>query len=360
MSKVELVVIGASAGGLEGLTAIVQRLSPSAPAVVIVMHTGSGHSYLADILGRVTDLPVSLAKDGERIAGGRILIAPPDCHALVMRQRISLTRGPRENGFRPAIDPLFRTAARAYGRRVMGIILSGALDDGTYGMKVIKEHGGITVVQDPEEATIPSMPQSVIDSVAVDHVVKMAEMAALIESTAPGTAKGETAMARTKDPEPQDPGTTTEVKQMLELYGPPSGLTCPDCGGALWEIAEGGVVRFRCHVGHQFSSDALDSAQHDAVEGALWSAVRVLEEQVAMKQRMAERAGGAGLDMVRGGFLASAHESHRQAQAIRDVLFNRRDVEPAEAVVASAASRTRRAASAKGSRAAKARSRRVN
>jgi two-component system, chemotaxis family, protein-glutamate methylesterase/glutaminase len=345
MPKVELVVIGASAGGLDGLLTIVTQLPPSlAATVVIVMHTNSaGTSYLPEILGRVSRLPVTLAVDRQKLAGGHILIAPPDFHVLINRRSLSLTRGPRENGFRPAIDPLFRTASRAYQSRVMGVILSGALDDGTYGMKVIKEHGGVTVVQDPEEAQIPSMPLSVLSSVKVDHVLSASAIASAIVESVTGERRNKVvAMKHRKEPEPQDRATTTQVEEMVETFGPPSGMTCPDCGGALWEVAEKGLVRYRCHVGHQFTGDGLDSALHDTVEGALWTAVRVLEEQAAMKQRMAERAQGAGLSMVREGFEAGSKDSHRQAQAIRELLFSRKATKPAEAVRAEARSAAKR------------------
>ena len=263
-----------------------------------------------------------------RSCPGRILVAPPDYHVLVARGRVVLNRGPRENGFRPAIDPLFRTAASAYRGRVMGVILSGALDDGTYGMKVIKDAGGVTVVQDPDEAPIPSMPLSVIEHVAVDHVASTAAMPELIARlTARGTSKG-TVMPRRKEPEPQDPNDPTEVDDMMATFGPPSGITCPDCGGALWEIRDGNLVRYRCHTGHQFSPESLETSQRTDVEGALWSAVRALEEQADLRQRMAERAEGAGLQVVHEKFAEAARESHRQALAIRGLLFDRPDPVP--------------------------------
>jgi len=361
MPKVEIVVIGASAGGLEALLAIVERLSPSAPAVLIAMHTSStGTSHLPAILGRATRLPVSTAKEGDRITPGRLLIAPPDFHMLVTRRGISLTRGPRENGFRPAIDPLFRSAARIYTSRVMGVILSGALDDGSFGMKVIQQHGGVTVVQDPDEAAIPSMPLSVLENITVDHVLNAAGIAHVIERGPAGHRTSEARMAQRKDPEPQDRGTPTEVEDMTATYGLASGLTCPDCGGALWEIADGAPVRYRCHVGHQFSPGALESSQHDAVEAALWTAVRALEEHSDMKQRMADRAREAGLEVVHHGFLAGAQDSHRQAQTIRDLLFDRRAVEPAGPVVAGATSPARRVRSTPPRRPRKSRTRRVS
>jgi two-component system, chemotaxis family, protein-glutamate methylesterase/glutaminase len=222
-------------------------------------------------------------------------------------------------------------------------VLSGALDDGTYGMKMIKEHGGVTVVQDPEEAQIPSMPLSVLSSVKVDHVLRASAIASVIVESVTGRRRSKVvAMKQRKDPEPQDRQSTTQVEEMVQTFGPPSGMTCPDCGGALWEVAEKGLVRYRCHVGHQFTGDALDSALHDTVEGALWTAVRVLEEQAAMKHRMAKRAHGAGLAIVREGFEAGSTESHRQAQAIRELLFSRKTTKPAEAVRAEARSAAKR------------------
>ena len=344
MPRVELVVIGASAGGLDGLLTIVKELPASLPAaVVIVMHTNSiGTSYLPEILGRVSRLPVRAVTHGQKIGRGHILLAPPDFHVMVSSRSLLLSRGPRENGFRPAIDPLFRTASRAYGTRLMGIILSGALDDGTYGMQVIQEHGGMTVVQDPAEAQVRSMPLSVLSAITVDHVLSAAAIATLIVQSADGHRATASVMKKPKrpEPEPQERHTTTP-QDMTERFGPPSALSCPACGGAWWEVAAPGQLRFRCHVGHQLSADSLDSAQHGAVEGALWTAVRILEEQVAMKHRMAERAKGARLAMVRRGFEAAAKNSHQQAQSIRNLLFSRKGGAPGEAVVAAARSRQR-------------------
>lgn len=250
MAQIELIVIGASAGGLDGLLTIVKHLPASLPATVIVVMHNSSSSQLPAILARASALPVAVPKHGDRIAPGRILVAPPDYHVLVSRGCIVLSRGPRENGFRPAIDPLFRSAARAYSGRVMGVILSGALDDGAYGMKVIKDAGGVTLVQDPDEAPIPSLPLSVIENVAVDHVTSAAAMPDLIARlTARGTSKG-TVMPQRTEPDPRNPGDATEVGEMIETFGPPSGITSPDCGGALWEMRDGNLRRSGCHVGH--------------------------------------------------------------------------------------------------------------
>jgi two-component system chemotaxis response regulator CheB len=238
---------------------------------------------------------------------------------------MTLSRGPRENGFRPAIDPLLRSAAYAYGPRAMGVILSGALDDGTYGLKVLKEAGGVAVAQDPNEAAQRSMPLSAIRFAGVDHVLRAEEIAALITELAGAPAEGAHGMARTREPEPQKASDETDIQEMQEELGPPSGLTCPDCGGALWEVREGQLMRYRCHVGHQFSVETLDAEQQDAVEAALWSAVRILEEHADLRERMARRAEASSLNTVAQGFTEGARNSRQQAHTIRELLYRREE-----------------------------------
>jgi two-component system chemotaxis response regulator CheB len=200
MPQLQLVVIGASAGGLQPLTDIVEELPASIPSsILIVVHTRSeGASYLAEILGRRANLPVEFGRDDAPIQPGRIYVAPANVHMLVGANGLRLHQGPRENGFRPAIDPLFRTAARHGTTRVMGVILSGALDDGTYGLKIIKDAGGVAVVQDPNEAAFPSMPLSALRYVEVDHVLPAVQIAELITDWSGTSGKGET-MARQKE-----------------------------------------------------------------------------------------------------------------------------------------------------------------
>jgi two-component system, chemotaxis family, protein-glutamate methylesterase/glutaminase len=359
MSRIELVVIGASAGGLDGLLTIVRDLPPRLPATVIVVVHNNGRSNLPGILARAGTLPVVVPEDGDPLVHGRILVPPQDHHLLVSRRGVILNSGPRENGFRPAIDPLFRTAAQAYGTGVAGVILSGGLDDGTYGMQVIKAAGGITIVQDPNEASIPSMPMSAIANVEIDYIASAAKIGELLVTLCGQRAKGRATMAVSKRPEPQDQSGEMQVASMVHTFGPPSGITCPDCGGALWEIREGKLVRYRCHVGHQFTSDGLEAGQRDSVEGALWSAVRALEEQTDFRQRLAGRAASAGLTAVQDKFAEGARESHRQASAIRAVLFNRRDPELPEPAAAAAPPRSRARAKKRAARSA-GRSRRAN
>ena len=321
MPRLNLVVIGASAGGLQALLDIFLELTPQvAVPILVVVHTPAGReSNLPDVLSRGSNLPVSFVERDQVLRNGHVYVAPPDQHVLVTGTGATLNHGPKENGFRPAIDPLFRSAARIHGSRVMGIILSGALDDGVYGLKMIKDAGGVTVAQDPAEAVVPSMPLSALRYVAVDHVLRTRSIAALISESA-GTPEEKTAMARkTKHDDPdQQPSMT--IDEMKRAYGPASALSCPDCGGALWEIEDGQLVRYRCHVGHQYSSQGLDNGQNDVVEEALWTAVRVLEEHADLRARMSRRADMAGLDAVSSSFAESADLAHRQAQSIRDVL----------------------------------------
>jgi two-component system chemotaxis response regulator CheB len=326
MARRDVVVIGASAGGLEPLTALVSRLPADLPAcVLVVMHSATnGSGVLPEILGRSTTLPVAFAEDGDPIEPGRIYVARPDFHLTVTDGAVSVVHGPRENGFRPAIDPLFRTAAREFGPRVIGVVLSGALADGTYGLSVIKRYGGIAVAQDPEDAVIPSMPLNAIKYAGVDRIVPAHDLGATIASLTSGNdeRQGGTKMPRRKNEiEPQAPH-ATEVSEMEELYGPPSGLTCPDCGGALWEIRQGRVVRYQCHVGHQYAPENLEQGQRDEIDSALWSAVRVLEEHAELKTRMAARATAGGLRAVSAGFTKGARDAHEQAQRLLAVLFD--------------------------------------
>jgi two-component system chemotaxis response regulator CheB len=267
--------------------------------------------------------------------------------------RLSVVHGPRENGFRPAIDPLFRSAARAFGPRVIGVVLSGALDDGAYGLGVVKQLGGVAIVQQPEDALVPSMPANAIRAAEVDHVVPSADIAALIERLAGGSVDEEEdedrAMGAT-EPEAQQAGREVPVGEMVRQTGPPSGLTCPDCGGALWELDEGRLVRYKCHVGHRFSAETLGAEQVSAIEGALWSAVRILEEHAELRTQLSKRAQDAGLAEVAGGFGDRARELHEQALQLRRVLFGRAPDAADVAADSPPATPTRRSRSGRSSR----------
>ena len=312
----DIVVIGASAGGVEALTEVVAGLPPEFPAsLFVVLHVlATGTSVLDAILTRAGNLPAIAPMDGEPVVRGQIYVAPPDRHMLLKGDRVSVTRGPRENGHRPAIDPLFRSAARSVGARAIGIVLSGALDDGADGLRFIKRRGGLVVVQDPADALYPSMPEHAIAAVEPDHVVAVGAIPALLCRE----------VERRLDPALQsDPILEPDLVEAQPadvglMDRPPTRLTCPDCGGALWEESDGTLVRFACFVGHSYSAESLVSEQGQALESALWSGLRALEERADLLERMARR--GERSSRSAHHFRARAHDAREHARALRGLL----------------------------------------
>jgi two-component system chemotaxis response regulator CheB len=301
-------------------------LPPDLPAAVFVAHhfPASSVSALPSILRRSGPLPALHPEHNQRIQPGHIYIAPPDRHMLIVGDRIHLTRGPRENGHRPAIDPLFRSAARSWGPRVIGVLLSGSLDDGTVGQLAVKRHGGITAVQDPSEALYPGIPQNAMERVEVDYVLPVPEIAQLLtrltrEPVAP--PEGRLAMLP-EDQKPQDPAEVgTAAVENGPLPGPPTALTCPDCGGTLWELASGNMVRYRCHVGHAYTADSMVGAQAVVVEEALWTAVRSLEEKAELSRRLAERSRKRNLHRLAQRYEDAVKKAERGSDTIRQLLL---------------------------------------
>jgi two-component system chemotaxis response regulator CheB len=261
----DVIVVGASAGGVPALQSLVAQLPPELPAaVLVVLHLMSaGTSVLADILDRAGTLPATQARDGERLERGHVYVAPPDSHMLLRGANVHLSAGPRENGHRPAIDPLFRSAARAYGPRVLGVILSGTLDDGTDGLRLIKQHGGATVVQDPDDAAYGDMPRNAIEYVHPDRIVPLAGLGAtlfeLIDS--PLAQLGGSAIA---EPASQPTDLVDSEPGREGPDGDATLLTCPDCGGVMLERHEDGLVRFACQVGHAYSPQSLSEHRRGA------------------------------------------------------------------------------------------------
>jgi two-component system chemotaxis response regulator CheB len=334
MAHRDIIVIGASSGGLQAFLDLLAPLPIGLPAAIfVVIHTapeGSG-GLLPEILERHGDWKASYGEDLAPITYGRIVVAPPDRHLVVKRAGVRVTRGPRENRFRPAVDPLFRTAARAFGPRVIGIVLSGGLDDGTHGLELIKRHGGIAIAQDPQHAVIPSMPLSAIQNVEVDYILDPAAIGARL----PALIREAVDHQQRLVPEGVDVAEgITDNLETGHIPGPPSPFTCPECGGALWTLDDGRVLRFRCHVGHGYTADSLLADQCDALEHTLWSALRALEEQAALRRQMAQHAEHIGrLPSVRE-YERQAKEAERQAGTLREMLL--RDEPRAPRPVASA------------------------
>jgi two-component system chemotaxis response regulator CheB len=302
--------IGASAGGIDALLKVLGPLPADLPhAICVVLHiAASGTTALPQILGRRCALPVVAAEDGLFVEPGHVYVAVPDRHLLVSDGRLELTRGPKENGVRPAVDALLRSIAISNGRSGVAVVLSGALGDGSDGARLVASQGGRVLVQDPDDAVVASMPERAIALVG--------DAAEIMPAAAIGSAL-------TAGPErEEEPAVTAPddlVRENTRPDGPATGFTCPECGGALWEISEGDVTRYRCRIGHGFSEDALISEQGAALEAALWSALETLEERAELLRNVATRH-GAHRPGVFERFTTAADDADRRAQLIRRAL----------------------------------------
>jgi len=321
----DLIVIGASAGGVEALSELVRELPAELPAaILIVIHIPvHGKSMMPMILNRAGSLLAVHPQDGQPIQPGQIYVAPTNHHLLVKHNTIHLTLGPKENGHRPAIDPLFRTAARYYGPRVVGVILSGTLDDGTAGLLAVKQRGGVAIVQDPQEALYDAMPRSAIANVAVDHILTVGGIAARLVQIA------QEPVNVPPNPVPDPMAVEADMAELDldalqrdERPGQPSGFGCPNCGGALWELKDSQVMRFRCRIGHAYSTESLLAKQEEALEAALWSGLRALEEQAELAQRIAQRSHRQKQAISAERFAAKAQEAKDNAALIRQLLLS--------------------------------------
>jgi two-component system chemotaxis response regulator CheB len=310
-------LIRALPADLQAAIFIVMHLSPLSPSILPKLLSGPG------------TMKVSAALDSEPIRPGHVYVAQPDLHMLVEPGYVRLTRGPRENRHRPAIDPLFRTAARAYGRRVIGIVLTGLLDDGTLGLHVVKSEGGIAIIQDPEDAMFDAMPRNALKTVDADYVLKVAEMPEKIlqlvdgpwEAIEPGRGKD----ILREFPRPEGEKMSEELDE--RVMGKPSMFTCPDCSGTLWEVTDGDLLRFRCRVGHAFSPESMRDGYTDSVEGALWTAVRILEESAALERKLSAYAAARGDDLTADRFTDAALGREEQAAMIRNMLITKESAE---------------------------------
>jgi two-component system chemotaxis response regulator CheB len=329
MATRDTIVIGASAGGVQALSTLVSDLPRNLPAAVfIVLHiSANAPSLLPNILGRESKLTVAHAINREPIQRGHIYVAPPDQHLIIEDGYVKLVHGPKENLHRPSIDALFRSAARWIGPRVIGVILTGARDDGKVGMRAIKQRGGITIVQDPLDAPFPSMPMSVMQEIEVDYSLPLREIAPLLNQLSRETAVEE---ERYRVPDEVEIESRIAEQKMeadeliasVERIGTISRLTCPECHGALWEIKDANMLRYRCHVGHAFSAEALSEGQSEMLEVALWSAVRALEEQMVLAQRIVERARKGNHARAARMFEKRAREAEEHSAMIRQLLLS--------------------------------------
>jgi two-component system chemotaxis response regulator CheB len=332
----KIVVIGGSTGSISALKVILSGLPEGFPAaVLIVSHVGSRESFLPDLLETCSALPVSHASQGAPIVAGEVMVAPSDLHLLVAddegRPYARLMRGPKENHCRPAIDPLFRSAAMVYGANAIAVLLSGFLDDGTVGIQAIKAYGGTALVQDPLEAEAPEMPASALSNASIDFVMNVNQIAWKLVELA-GSQASPSHISTEPLPAPSDAqervvlevGMMEEDSSMdeLERIGTLVPLTCPECAGTLWELRGARPVRYRCHTGHAFTAKVLESLQRHSVEDALWAAVRALHEQERLFRNLHEKAHGRALDHA-GEYLAKAEQAREQSQLLRHLITAR-------------------------------------
>jgi two-component system, chemotaxis family, protein-glutamate methylesterase/glutaminase len=309
----DVIVIGASAGGIPALRQVVGALPSDFPAaVLVVLHVNPGTpSALPAILEREGALPVCHARDGDPIEAGRVLVAPPDFQMTVADGTVRVERGPRENGLRPAIDPLMRSAAEQLGPRSVGVVLTGMLSDGTVGLAAIKAAGGVTIVQDPGTAAFASMPVHAIEGARPHHVVSLDEMPELLGRVVREEPSSRAERALAQEPE------RTPVEVGDNEYGRLTAFTCPECHGTLWETDEAGVASFRCRVGHRYVVDALVEAQSTGAESALWAASRALEEKAALHRRVAVRLAESGHAASALKFERTAEDAEVQATQVK-------------------------------------------
>ena len=314
-----LVVVGASLGGVDALQRLAAALPAGFPAAgLVVQHTAAtGPGLLGGILDAAGPLPAATAADGERLRAGTVRVAPPDRHLVVRGGDLRLVRSARENRSRPAIDALFRSAAVAHGSRVVGVVLTGLLDDGAAGLLAVQRCGGRTVVQSPGDAAHAGMPLSALAALTPDFTVPLDEVGALLQTLV--------AMPPTPSPPPPDDlvredrlvdaGQTSIAE--ADAWGTHVALTCPECGGTLWERADGPLLRYRCHTGHAYTAQALVAEQDESIEQALWAALRAVVERSAALDSLARAERAAGRPAVAEHVEARAVASHAQAQRLR-------------------------------------------
>ena len=332
MAKKDIVVVGASAGGMAALEKLVAGLPADLPAAVfVVWHLSPGvTSVLPAVLTKAGPLPALHPRDGDPIKPGRIYVGPNDHHMLLERGYIRVTKGPKENRFRPAIDALFRSAAYIYGTRVIGVVLSGSLDDGTAGLWAIKLRGGTAVVQDPADAVHRSMPLSALDNVKVDYTLPVAEIGPLLARLTREEAAPDTLIpAEERDKMEAEIKIAREVDSRIEnilQYGQLSPFTCPECHGVLALFRDGHIVRFRCHTGHAVSASTLLEASTEQVEMRLMDALRALDETIMLLNQLGEQYAKSGNTVAAEQCFNRARDAYERSRPIREAALNNEEL----------------------------------
>ena len=322
----DIIVIGASAGGIDALKFLFAALPRElAASFFVVVHTSpESPGMLAGILNHVGPLPATAVRSTERIQPGRVYVASPDYHLIVEPGLARATRGPRENRFRPAVDPLFRSAAQTYGPRVIGVVLTGALDDGSAGLWAVKQLGGTAVVQDPHDALAPSMPRNALERVAVDHCVPLSQIPALLVRLTTEATDDRGAIEMPEHIRIESDIAKADANALhvgvLNL-GDASKFACPECHGVLLELKEETRIRFRCHTGHAYSPASLMAEMNEAVEEALWNAVRSVQESALLMEHLAHHAASAHGEASAERLRVSADKAKTRAELVRQAVL---------------------------------------
>jgi len=328
MEKRNIVVVGASAGGFEALKRLVGDLPPDLDAAIfVVWHMPADiKGVLPDVLNKQKTIMAAHAVDFEPINCNRIYVAPPDRHLVVEKGFVRVTRGPKENRFRPAVDPLFRSAAFSYGARVIGIVLSGALDDGSAGLWTIKNRGGIAIVQDPVDAEVSSMPENALRAVDVDYRVPVSEMGSLLGKI---TSEEIEEVKDTDMEENKKTGAEVNIaindnafERGIFQLGQLSPYACPECHGVLSRIKEGTIIRYRCHTGHAYSVDSLLTSLTEKVEDSLWNAIRGAEESIILLNNLGDHYAEINQPKVAALYFKKAQEAESRIKLIRQTVLN--------------------------------------
>lgn len=310
MRAERVVAIGASAGGVDALRMLLARLprDMTAPVLIVLHLPALGNSVLPRILDRRCPLPVAFAAHGQPLVGGRVYVAPPDHHLVVAKGAVDLSHGPKENGSRPAIDVLLRTAAAVYGPRVIGVVLSGNLDDGSAGLKEVVATGGVGIVQDPEDAAYPDMPRNAIGHAAPQHVLPLNGIADLVSELSEVPVEG------------TDMSDITTGESVTRIDSSGWGMSCPDCNGVLHQVGTN-PLQFRCRVGHAWTEHSLMDKRDTEIENALWIAVRSLEEKKELLERMAKQSEAGGWTHSEAMLRARASQVDTALGNLRDLLL---------------------------------------
>ncbi len=322
----KIIVIGASSGGFEAFKTIVKALPPNFNAsIFIVWHMSPDiPGILPTVLNRQNTIYAAHAYDKEEIVPNRIYIAPPDHHLLVENATVRVTHGPKENRFRPAIDPLFRSAAYTFGTRVIGVVLSGALDDGTAGLWTIKHYGGITVVQDPMDAEVPSMPENALREVEVDYCVAVSDLAPLLVRLSQEKSAENFLVMKDKQTEKEIAVAAGDnaLKKGLFQMGELSPYACPECHGVLSKLKNGNITRFRCHTGHSYSADALMAAITERIEDSLYNAIRGMDESIMLLNHIGDHFAEINNPKLAAMYFQKAKEAEARSQLVQKAALN--------------------------------------